>query len=47
MPTGVNVYLLAARYAAGKHLATTTVLLSTTSSLLSVSAVLYLLQTLG
>ncbi len=47
MPTGVNVYLFAARYAAAKDLATTTVFLSTTFSLLSVSAVLYLLQTLG
>ena len=47
MPTGVNVYLFAARYAAAKDLATTTVFLSTTFSLLSVSVVLYLLQTLG
>ena len=47
MPTGVNVYLFAARYAAAKDLATTTIFLSTTFSLLSVSAVLYLLQTLG
>ena len=47
MPTGVNVYLFAARYAAARELATTTVFLSTTFSLLSVSVVLYLLQTLG
>ena len=47
MPTGVNVYLFAARYAAAKDLATTTVFLSTTFSLLSVSVVLYLLQTLA
>jgi predicted permease len=47
MPTGVNVYLFAVRYGAAKDLATTTVFLSTAFSLLSVSAVLYLLQTLG
>ena len=44
MPPGVNVYLFAARYAAAKDLATTTVFLSTTVSLLSLSVVLYLLQ---
>jgi predicted permease len=43
-PTGVNVYLFAARYAAARDLATTTVFLSTTVSLLSLSVVLYLLQ---
>jgi predicted permease len=47
MPTGVNVYLFAVRYAAAKELATTTVFLSTAFSLLSVSVVLYLLQTMG
>jgi len=46
-PTGVNVYLFAARYAAAKDLATTTVFLSTSFSLLSLSVVLYLLQTMG
>ena len=46
-PTGVNVYLFAARYAAAKDLATTTVFLSTSFSLLSVSVVLYVLQTMG
>jgi predicted permease len=44
MPTGVNVYLFAARYAAAKDLAATTVFLSTAFSLLSVSVALYLLQ---
>jgi malonate transporter len=46
-PTGVNVYLFAARYAAAVELATTTVFLSTTFSLFSVAVVLYLLQTIG
>ena len=46
-PTGVNVYLFAARYAAAKNLATTTVFLSTTLSLVSVAVVLYLLQATG
>lgn len=46
-PTGVNVYLLAARYAAARDLATTTVVLSTAFSLLSVSAVVYLLHAMG
>ena len=46
-PTGINVYLFAARYAAAKDLATTTVFLSTLLSLLSLSAALYLLQTMG
>jgi hypothetical protein len=46
-PTGVNVYLIAARYAAAKDLATTTVSLSTAFSLLSVSVVVYLLHAMG
>jgi len=46
-PTGVNVYLFAARYAAARELVTTTVFLSTSFSLLSLSVVLYLLQTLS
>jgi len=46
-PTGVNVYLFAARYAAARDLATTTVFLSTTLSLVSVAVTLYLLQTSG
>jgi hypothetical protein len=46
-PTGVNVYLIAARYAAAKDLATTTASLSTAFSLLSVSVVVYLLGAMG
>jgi predicted permease len=46
-PTGVNTYLFAVRYAAARDLATTTVFLSTSFSLLSLTAVLYLLQTMG
>jgi predicted permease len=42
-PTGVNVYLFAIRYAVARDLATTTVFLATSFSLLSLSAVLYLL----
>ena len=42
-PTGVNVYLFAVRYAAAKELATTTVFLATSFSLISLSLVLYLL----
>jgi predicted permease len=44
-PTGVNVYLFAARYAAARDLVTTTVFLSTALSLVSVAVALYLLQT--
>ena len=43
----MNVYLIAARYAAAKDLATTTVVLSTAFSVLSVSAVVYLLGAVG
>jgi predicted permease len=43
-PTGVNVYLFAVRYGAAKELATTTVFLATSLSLVSLSLVLYLLQ---
>ena len=43
-PTGVNVYLFAVRYAVAKELATTTVFLATSFSLISLSLVLYLLQ---
>jgi len=45
-PTGVNVYLFAARYAAAIELATTAVFLSTTFSLFSMAVVLHLLQTI-
>jgi malonate transporter len=47
LPTGVNVYLFAVRYAAARELATTTVFLSTTFSLVSLPVVLYLLQTMS
>jgi predicted permease len=43
LPTGVNVYLFAVRYATARDLATTTVFLSTSFSLLSLTVVLYLL----
>jgi len=43
-PTGVNAWLFAERYAAGRELATTTVLLSTAASLATIPA---LLVTLG
>jgi predicted permease len=43
-PSGVNVYLFAERYSAAKGLATTTVFLSTSLSVLTISALLYLLR---
>ena len=46
-PTGVNVYLIAARYGAAEDLATTTAALSTAFSLLSVSVVVYLLRAMS
>ena len=42
-PTGVNVYLFAMRYRTAEELATTTVFLATSFSLISLSVVLYLL----
>lgn len=45
-PTGINVYLFAVRYGTARELTTTTVFLSTAASLVSVTAVLYLLQTM-
>ena len=43
-PSGVNIYLFAERYGAARDLATTTVFLSTSFSLLSISALLYLFE---
>jgi hypothetical protein len=46
-PTGVNAWLFAERYAVGRELATTSVLLSTTASLGTISALLLLFERLA
>jgi len=46
-PTGVNAWLFAERYAAGRELATTSVLLSTAASLLTLPALLLLWERLA
>ncbi len=43
-PVGINVYLFADRYRAGQALATTSVLLTTVASVLSLSLIIYLID---
>lgn len=46
-PTGINAYIFAERYNTAQALASTTVLLSTTFSLLTIPALLYLYETVS